>query len=617
MFSPIAPLAAKSIVIGVLATTLGDPGKGLVVTVVLAPLGALLADLVGAGGFRLSEAIVLAFLAGWMIRGGAAVPTALSLPPQVSRAGWLLAAFVLASVAGIGWQLTGSAKSLLAALSPLSGPDFYTISDPLGMIESAKLVEGLALAGATVALIGRAPRLARGVPAALAAVTIIAVVVGALLSLGFGSPAMLKTYARTGYRVGVPVGDENAAGSYFVLVLCLAIGMAVRVRRSGRAFWLAVTAACFVGLWLSGSRSAFAAGSIVIPLATCWAASLRWRSKARVALLAAVVALIGGASMLGLLHLERDPSYTGKGFREQFVTTSTRMIAARPLLGVGAGRYYQESSLFLTPQLAWTYGAENAHNYFLQVTGELGLLGFGLFAVFVVGSLLVPIRALRYASDDFRLLGAVAGLLGFLLTCLTGHPLLVREVAFPFWLQLGLVIALGTSTLLDAERGAVRSRTAAPLLRGATAIVAALIILSVPIRALRLPAPPATANGADGFYGWEIGDEGRRFRWTSRYSSLFVPADAMTVEIPVRVVESRFGPRFVEVRSGGLELGTFPVSDHWRTISVPLPAAAAFARYKRLDLGVERTWRPALVIPGNAELREVGVQVGEVRLGTP
>ena len=52
------------------------------------------------------------------------------------------------------------------------------------------------------------------------------------------------------------------------------------------------------------------------------------------------------------------------------------MIRSHPWLGLGIGRYYQASSMFLNPQLAFAYGSENAHDYFLQLAAELGLLGF-------------------------------------------------------------------------------------------------------------------------------------------------------------------------------------------------------------------------------------------------
>ena len=92
--------------------------------------------------------------------------------------------------------------------------------------------------------------------------------------------------------------------------------------------------------------------------------------------------MLGGALVRARL-LEADPTYRGGGFREQFFQTSLRMIGARPLFGVGVGQYYRTSPLFLSPQLAWTYGSENAHNYFLQIGGELGLVGLGLFVVWL------------------------------------------------------------------------------------------------------------------------------------------------------------------------------------------------------------------------------------------
>ena len=66
------------------------------------------------------------------------------------------------------------------------------------------------------------------------------------------------------------------------------------------------------------------------------------------------------------------PTFRGGGFRQQFTGASLRMMRARPVSGVGIGQYYRMSPLFLSPQLGWAYGAENAHNYFLQIGGELG-----------------------------------------------------------------------------------------------------------------------------------------------------------------------------------------------------------------------------------------------------
>jgi hypothetical protein len=49
-------------------------------------------------------------------------------------------------------------------------------------------------------------------------------------------------------------------------------------------------------------------------------------------------------------------------------------------------------------------------------------------------------------------------------------------------------------------------------------------------------------------------------------------------------------------------------------VSIPLGDAIPPARFKRIDLKVDRVWQPALYIAGSADMRMVGVQVGEPRL---
>ena len=80
-----------------------------------------------------------------------------------------------------------------------------------------------------------------------------------------------------------------------------------------------------------------------------------------------------------------DATYRGTGLRVQFAETSFRMIRARPWFGIGVGQYYPTSPLFFSPTLASAYGAENAHDYFLQLAAELGMLGFAAYAILLAG----------------------------------------------------------------------------------------------------------------------------------------------------------------------------------------------------------------------------------------
>ena len=187
-----------------------------------------------------------------------------------------------------------------------------------------------------------------------------------------------ERYRLIGYRVSAHVADVNAAGSYFAMIaLPRARHGAARARptgaRSGSRWPRRAASACG-----SPSRAArWRAAGIVLVVARDVGGDAPVQPARRAPSRSAVVA--------GRAARRRAPS--ARGCSRPIPTTAAsdsgssstrpalRMIGARPLFGVGVGQYYRTSPLFLSPQLAWTYGFENAHNYFLQIGGELGLVG--------------------------------------------------------------------------------------------------------------------------------------------------------------------------------------------------------------------------------------------------
>jgi hypothetical protein len=350
-----------------------------------------------------------------------------------------------------------------------------------------------------------------------------------------------------------------------------------------------------------------------------WVATARIPARPRAAALALLVIALLGVALIRARMLEHDPTYRGAGFREQFVETSVRMIEARPLFGVGIGQYRRMSPLFLSPQLAWTYGTENAHNYFLQLGSELGLVGLGLFLLWIGAAIARAIRAMTMLPRDWRLLGVSAGVLVFVMTCLSGHPLLVAEVAWPFWIQFGLMIALAESAWLNnAPREYASDRSTAASRgwpRWAAAAAAIVIVCVGPALTADAAIDPPKLPAVDGFYAWETPDDGVPFRWTGPYASLFVPAAVTDVDIPVRlpVDGQNVRPMGVEIMTAGIDRGRTIIGATWTVIHLRLPDAVPPTRYKRIDLKVDRVWQPALLVAGSADMRQVGVQVGEVR----
>jgi O-antigen ligase len=630
LVSPGTPLLARLLIVFIVGVTLFDPAIGLLTAATLAPLGAFAAALDGLVYFRLTELILLSFIAPWLLRPDERPrmdgPT---LPRYARIAAWFFAVLIASLSFALCRQLMRYEGSLRANLATVA-LHYFAYADPTGISDGARMLEGFALAAATIELFRARPRLAQLLPLALAISAIGAAATSVLLWFGVGPAQILAREAVIGYRFSAHVLDPNAAASHFVLVLCLSLGLAMRERGGRRAFWCVAAAACVAGLWMSRSRSAEAAAGLVIPAAFVWAATTEWTRAKRLSLLGGVLAVLLVFGAVRAVQIEGDPTYTASGFRQQFVMSSFRVIGTHPYLGIGAGRYFRDSPNFLTPQLAWSYGSENAHNNFLEITTEAGIIGFFLYAAWVVGALRPPFRALARDPRDWRLLGCTAGIVAFLGTCLMGHPLLVPEVAAVFFLQLGLAAALGGSSLLNASAKTTRydarlpsspESTAAhstPVIPWrAVAVVGTIVFAVLPAWTLEKPLVPVHLEEVDGIYYADGGiAEGVPFRWTRKFASLYVMATARVVELPLRspLAAITKEPTLVEITSGGITLANVLVDDRWTSVTLGLPLPEPPLQFSRINLRSNRTARIADIMPGSNDQREVAVQVGDIRI---
>jgi O-antigen ligase len=597
----------KLLVGGVAALTLASPAAGLITVAALMPFGAILESVL-ALPFRIDEEVLLAFFAVWLLRAGAD-RRGPHVPRLMAAAGVLLSVSAVASAAMQMLQLS-RAPGEMSAVATWLRQAYYINSPPIGLIDAMRLVEGLGLVAATLFLFRQRPSLAASLPAAICASGAVAGFLGVLIHYGVGPSFLVDRYSALGYRTAHLV-DPNAAGSYFACVASLSLAIAWRARGWERGLWLAAASLTVAGLWFSESKSALMAFLVVGVIAAGWTASAERPVRQRLVLLAAILVLGAAAAAVRLRLIEQDPTFRGGGFRTQFNAASLRMIAARPITGVGIGQYYAASTLFLGPEMAFTYGRENAHDYFLQVGAELGLPGLVLLTLWLGAGLTMVARALTRPIDP-RLIGAASGIVALLATCLTGHPLLVAEVAFPFWIVFALALALATSTVLNdpfGYRAAVRSNgvvacAAVALLIGAAAAVGG-----------RKPLSPPDSFAVNGVYPSDSSFAAAR--WTSVYASVFVPSYATRVYIPVRQpIEVRaVSPMGVTASVAGRPLFRTEVGGRWVDLDVPLAAPASpLIGYKRIDLKVDRGWQPAVYLAGSADLRQVGVQLGPCRV---
>jgi O-antigen ligase len=260
--------------------------------------------------------------------------------------------------------------------------------------------------------------------------------------------------------------DSNSYASYLVLTLSVAWGEWL----TERAPWARALSALtlVITLWmfpLAGSRIAIIAATVCAGIA--WttlprSARARWIRGSVLAAIACLILLfplLGGREIMekgvqgfpslkswGIQRFAQamDAEFVfdvWRGGRRAISAAGLRMVGERPVFGQGPGTFVKRLGDFYRP---WDEGYkprhENAHNYFIQVAAETGIVGFvGFLWVVATGLVAAFTRNLNGERVRARLLAA--GIVGYLMTAFTGHPLLLSEQAFLFWGSLGILAA--------------------------------------------------------------------------------------------------------------------------------------------------------------------------------
>jgi O-antigen ligase len=545
------------------------PREALIAIAAIGPLINLVAVAAGWPQLRAIEALVLAFIAGWLIRPRTR-PAGPMLRRIIAPAGILIVLLVTSS-ASLVLELHRTNVQQFDATMAAVGRWYLWTADVSGIIAAAMIVEGLALMIAVVDLAEERPRLALALIDALAVGGVAAALLSILLASGWLPDILLTRLHLPSRRFAAHVTDVNAAGSYFAMLIGVACGMAASTIGARRRAWIGAVALFLTALVLSGSRSALV-GALIVPAGGAWiAAERRLRIARRTAW--GVAAIVG---VLAAIVFARTSLTFGSGVRQEFTITSLRMLEARPIFGVGIGRYYDLSQLILTPRLGVLYAFENAHDYFLQIAAELGVAGLVAFVWVLAAALKPAVQTVSDRSRDFVSAGLLVGAAAFLITTLTGHPFLVREAAFPFWMVLGLAI-VASRPASTAPRRDWTSRVAL--------IVSAILLVSLPLRpdTPRLRLRPSQ----DGFGPWRTEGEGR-VHDMGAFGALYVGPQVTGVEISMRLAggNRHHPPMLVLDQEPGWSQHWTVVGPDWVTVRATLPGAGPLMAYQRINLSV-------------------------------
>lgn len=271
-------------------------------------------------------------------------------------------------------------------------------------------------------------------------------------------------------RLGGPIGEENRYAQILLCVLPLAVFCAVTERRgvlraAGAACALVIT----FGIALTFSRGA-AVGFVVLAVAMLLLRLIRIRHLLVLAVGVGLVFAIVPSYLVRISTLEAIPAITSSGSGETADTSVTSrgtenlaafLIAAdHPIVGVGPGMYpdfYQRYAERVqdysnTVDVRHKNTRRQAHNFYLGVLAETGVLGLGALLGLLGATLLqlfrVRRRQVRARPELANLASAfIASILAYMVTGIFLHLSYQRY----FWLVMALA---GVGAIVAARAGA-------------------------------------------------------------------------------------------------------------------------------------------------------------------
>jgi len=585
------PIILKVLPMGLLVLSLVRPSAGLLVMAGLGPviggLGVVLASRFGAT--HAFEQLVLAVVIGAGLRMWRA-----TVPLQLTEPALLLAAVAVASAIAVQplmllYQNPGA--STVEQFRILLSGDYFDrgmIGQPLSF--AVMTAEALAIAVVAERLVREdhalAPQVVRMTVVGHAGLALISIlrVTGAALQTEHPLSSIVRLLREV--RVST-YADVNAAGSVLAMVLLAGLGLVSDVRSR----WLTLTAlpVIAVGLWLSGSRTALVALILgVLGLSILEAVQRRGRGRLL------VVGALAGATAIGLWvgASYRGPrnvaASTAIGYREFMSHVAVDMWRSAPVLGVGIGRFWVESAKFGGPQRPYGILNENAHNNFLQALAEEGLVG--LIALLVgLGTLFTA--AFRAVTSTFtRFLSA--GIVVFVLTWLGGHPLLLAEAGFAFWLLAGVLSGLASPPSVGGWRKLL-------------VLVAVAVLITGPVRADRAIRDADFEYVGAGVSGWRSELDGVRYREASATFQLYLPSDGTPVTLPLRRAPDAPDPLVITARVGKQSVAEVRLAGSvWLNVRIQLPKVnRRFELVNFTATGVDSSAPSPLVLVGKTVVR--------------
>jgi len=278
--------------------------------------------------------------------------------------------------------------------------------------------------------------------------------ISAVVGLGGGSSAeQFGPYADPS-RLSGGIGDPNELAALLVPALTLAAFLISPTRGPMKRWLLLMLLFVFaLTLFLTESRGGLVALALVLLVTPFLAGPVRL--KALVMILAVAALGIGYYSLLAppqaLHHVTHFSAASATG-RQDVWTVSIEMFKDHPVAGIGTGNFqvieprYATRNINLPRADLVVTTPKVAHNTYLHVLTELGIIGFTAFMGIILGALGLAWRAIRTLKErgERRLEIVARGVLIATLGMLGAFIFITAQYEKQLWLLLGICAALST-----------------------------------------------------------------------------------------------------------------------------------------------------------------------------
>jgi putative inorganic carbon (hco3(-)) transporter len=257
-------------------------------------------------------------------------------------------------------------------------------------------------------------------------------------------------------RASGPLGDPNFYGQQLLVLVPLGLWWVIHARNLlMRLIAIACLAMVAAGVGLSYSRGALLAIAVMFAFYFVYF-RVQFKYLAYLVPMFVVAFIVAPpelkdrfSTLTQFFQTEESGQVLDNSFEERsrYLVVGRNMILDSPLIGLGADHFKANFTTYIL-ELGQSPDRDtnrNAHNYYLEVTTEHGLIGLALVSTMLIMS----VRRFHGARKDFHKAGdaRMSDLSGFLLVALIGYMFSAISLHGDFprflWMSIGLAAAVG------------------------------------------------------------------------------------------------------------------------------------------------------------------------------